>query len=106
MNRLGLAFLGTILASSLAVAQQPAPHSVVPRGGFVPDERTAVRIAEAVWGPIYGEEAIARQRPIKAVLKGEVWVVTGSLPPGWLGGVAIAELSKRDARILRVSHDR
>jgi hypothetical protein len=36
-----------------------------PEAGFVPDQATAVRIAEAVWIPIYGE-GIVEQRPYRA----------------------------------------
>src|SRR5437764_401937 len=63
------------------------------------------RIAVAIWEPIYGEDKIASEKPYQARLdtKG-VWVVEGSLPKGWLGGVAIAEIAKDDGRILRVSH--
>ena len=70
---------------------------------FVPDEATAIKVAEAVWLPIYGEE-IYNEKPFKAVLKGNVWLVSGSLQEGWLGGVATAAISKKDGRILRVVH--
>ena len=91
--------------------ERPGPHSYVPPEGYVPDSATAARIAEAVWIPIYGERQIREQRPYVARLHGEVWTVLGSfppLPPGelWQGGVAEAEISKRDGRILRVSHGR
>jgi hypothetical protein len=86
-------------------AARPAPpHSFVPSAGFVPNKGTAVRIAVAVWVPIYGEKQIQGERPYNATLKKGVWTVTGSLPKGWVGGVALAEISKRDGRILRVSH--
>jgi hypothetical protein len=81
-------------------------HSYVPPDGFVPDAATAIRIAEAVWIPVYGADMIGKERPFNATLAGEVWTVTGSLPngPGQIGGVALAEISKQDARIIRVSH--
>jgi hypothetical protein len=56
--------------------------------------------------PIYGEKQIASEKPYHAELQGDAWTVTGQLPAGDVGGVAIAEISKRDARILRVSHGR
>lgn len=82
---------------------QNTPHRFVPPNGFVPDAQTAIKIAQAVWLPIYGERVL-RENPFKATLQGDVWTVEGSLPKGTLGGVAIAEISKTDARILRVSH--
>ena len=95
--------IGIAAADGLATSQSTA--SYIPPNGFVPDATTASRIAEAVWIPIYGEKQIATQKPFKATLKGDVWTVTGNdLPPGTLGGVAEADISKRDGRILRVSH--
>ena len=103
----GLLLAAILLLSSSTLAQEPAPHSYVPKKGFVPDARTAISIAEAVWAPIYGAAQIKQERPLQAVLKGDVWVVTGSLPAGYArGGVALAEIAKGDARILRVSHEK
>jgi len=76
----------------------------VPASGFVPDEATAVRVAEAVLIPIYGQTKVESERPFSAKLTGGVWTVTGHLPPGKDGGVAEAQIDKRDGRILRVIH--
>ena len=94
----------SLVAISVIVASVSQRHSYVPPKGFVPDEQTAMRIAEAVWSPIYGEENIKSEKPFVASLKNDVWTVHGSLPKGWVGGVAEAEISKSDGRILRVSH--
>ena len=90
----------------LAVAAIGAERRVwIPKGGFVLDSQTAIRIAEAVWIPIYGEKKISGEKPFKAELRGETWFVTGSLPAGAVGGTAIAEIAKLDGRILRVIHE-
>jgi hypothetical protein len=52
-----------IVAVSVILASASQKHSYVPPKGFVPDEKTAIRIAEAVWSPIYGEEEIRREKP-------------------------------------------
>ncbi|APV48322.1 hypothetical protein BWI17_00660 [Betaproteobacteria bacterium GR16-43] len=94
-----------LLAASLVAAQQPRPHNYVPPNGYVPDAETAVQIAVAVWSPIYGREKIEQEKPYRAVLKGDVWTVVGSLPSAYqLGGVAEIEISKKDGRVLRVTH--
>jgi len=94
-----------VTALLLAHAARSAADSFVPKNGFVPDAATASRIAEAVWIPIYGEKVIASEKPFKVSLHGDVWTVTGKdLPSGWAGGVAEADISKRDGRILRVIH--
>jgi len=79
-------------------------HNYKPKEGYVPDEKTAIRIAVAVWIPIYGEKEIEKEKPYQAKLDKGVWTVKGSLPEGWLGGVAVAEIAKDDGCILRVSH--
>ena len=98
--------LFAVTASIIAVAATSASSpGFTPPNGFVPDAATASRIAEAVWIPIYGEQHIAAEKPFKVSLKGDVWTVTGKdLPKGTVGGVAEAEISKIDGRILRVIH--
>jgi hypothetical protein len=99
-----LTLLACALLLQFATPQDSAKHSYIPQNGFVPDSATAVRIAVAVWSPIYGADQIASERPFDAVLQNGVWTVTGSLPRGHVGGVALAEIAKVDARIIRVSH--
>ncbi len=103
-NYTSLAALGVALLAAVVFAQEPSSHSYVPKDGFVPDAQTAIRIAEAVWIPIYGEATIARAKPFKAELRGSVWLVTGSLPPHSVGGVVLAEVAKENGCILRISH--
>jgi ATP-dependent Clp protease ATP-binding subunit ClpA len=50
----------------------------LPEASVVPDADTAKRIAEAMWIAQYGADTIARQAPINAELKFNVWIVTGS----------------------------
>ena len=97
-------FVWSLLAGP-AVAQQAEPHSYKPPNGFVPDSATAVRVAVAVWIPIYGETHITAEQPFVATLKDGVWTVTGTLPRGYnRGGVAMAKIAKSDGRILFVAH--
>ena len=97
----------TLTILSLAVLAFPLSaqeHNVRPAQGLVPDAKTAIAIAVAVWSPIYGEKQIALEQPYAASLADGKWTVTGSLPKGWLGGAAIAVISKSDGQVLRVSH--
>lgn len=75
-----------------------------PAQGYVPDAETAIKVAVAIWTPIYGKEQIEKEKPYKAILKDDVWYVSGSLPEGWLGGVAEAEIAKDSGCILKVYH--
>jgi hypothetical protein len=79
-------------------------NSLTPQNGYVPDEQTAIAIAVAAWIPIYGRAQIESEKPYKATLKDGVWTVTGTLPPGYDGGTAVAEIAQADGRILRVIH--
>ena len=45
---------------------------------LVPDADTAKRIAEALWTQRYDAETVARQAPVQAELKFNVWIVTGT----------------------------
>lgn len=75
-----------------------------PKSGIVPDAKTAIAIAIAVWNPVYGEKEIASEKPYQAVLTNDRWTVTGSVPKGWVGGVATAVIAKRDGRVIKIYH--
>jgi hypothetical protein len=94
-------------ASEAAPAKAPENRlgKFVPPKGFVPNEQTAISIAVAVWSPIYGKEQIESEKPFKASLKDGVWTVTGTLPEGYNGGTAIADISQENGCILRVIHE-
>jgi hypothetical protein len=79
-------------------------YTYIPQEGYVPNEETAIKIAVAVWEPIYGVKKIAQEKPYKAKLQNGVWLVTGSLKPGWVGGVAEIEICKSTAQVVRLSH--
>jgi hypothetical protein len=71
---------------------------------FVPDEETAIKIAEAIWLPIFGER-IYENRPFEARLEKGVWIVEGTLPPEYaLGGTPYIEIQKYDCKVLLVTH--
>jgi hypothetical protein len=115
--RRGLVAITLMTATIPALAQQHGStsksHGYKPADGFVPDSQTAVRIAEAVLIPVYGEKQIRSEEPFTGQLKGDVWTVGGTLrcPDGkggfttdCDGGVAVVKLSKTDGRILFMLH--
>jgi NTF2 fold immunity protein of polymorphic toxin system component len=102
-----------VLACTVLVASELLGQGHMPASGYVPDSKTAVKIAEAVLVPVYGEKHIESERPFTATLKEGVWTVTGTLrcPDGkggitasCDGGVAEVRISKDDARILYMMH--
>jgi len=102
IKRIGLVAL--LMCPMVAVAVGYQEHSVKPEAGFIPNQVTATRVAEAILIPIYGQEQIESERPFSAQLNENTWKVEGHLAPGVDGGVAEVWLDKRDGRILRVSH--
>ena len=93
-----------LLVCVASSAQEPSRFTYKPPGGYVPDGATAIKIAVAVWEPIYGRGQIASEAPYSAKLKNGVWLVEGHLPEGSDGGVAEIEISKESGEILRISH--
>ncbi|MFZ4538089.1 YbbC/YhhH family protein [Propionivibrio sp.] len=96
--------IALLLFAPWAYSQPLIAHNFKPAQGYVPDAATAIKIAVAVWEPIYGQENISQQKPYTAVLVNGIWIVEGTLPKHLLGGVAVAEIAKDDGRVLRVSH--
>ncbi len=103
INLVGLLAI-LLMCASVLFAAEDQKHNYKPASGYVPDEETAIKIAVAVWTPIYGKEKIEKEKPYEATLKDGIWYVSGSLPEGWKGGVAEAEIAKDDGRIIRISH--
>jgi len=108
MKTLSILSLGIVLVS-FAMAQ-----GIQPKEGFVPNQETAIKIAEAVLIPIWGKDKIESERPFAVELKENTWTVYGTLrcpggkggstTVGCRGGVATVEISRVDARVLSVSH--
>jgi hypothetical protein len=90
--------------AAMVHAAGDADRNFKPKDGYVPDAETAIAVAVAVWNPIYGKDEITKEKPYKASLSNGIWTVEGSLPKGMVGGVAEAEISKDDCRVLRVIH--
>jgi hypothetical protein len=93
-----------VICASVLFAAEAQKHNYKPASGYIPDEETAIKIALAVWTPIYGKEQLDKEKPYKATLKDGIWYVSGSLPKGWRGGVAEAEIAKDNGKIIRISH--
>jgi hypothetical protein len=92
-----------VVAASIQ-ASEPVKHTYTPDYGFVPDKATAVVIALAVLTSIYGDAQTKSQLPYIATLDDGVWTVTGTLPAGLKGGVAVVEISESTGKIMTVSH--
>lgn len=76
----------------------------MPAQGVVPDETTAVKIAEVVFPPIFGADVVDKFRPYHAQFKDGVWTVYGTLKLGSRGGTPMMRIRKQDAKVLGVWH--
>ena len=100
--------IATLCLSSASLAQN-VPSENVPKifecnGGVVADKETAIRIAEAILSPVYGEEAIREQRPYQVTLKDGKWSVDGTVRPGFVGGRFHMVILQSDARVVEIGY--
>jgi hypothetical protein len=88
-------------------------QDATPKKAYVPDSATALKIAEAVLIPVYGQDKIETQRPFTAKLKDDVWTVSGTLYCAGTqtqfqkfsypcGGILEVRISKSDAHVLEM----
>jgi len=79
--------------------------------GLIPNEVTALKVAEPELIHAYGASVIASERPLTAGLSGGIWIVSGTLhctdgkgrtTTHCMGGVATAHLSKSDGRVVEI----
>src|SRR5262245_29702002 len=97
MKKVLFVLLLAALPVSSAASDLGGPAQVplqVPIVEIVPDEVTAIRIAEAILVPIYGERILAKQRPLIANLVGDVWKVSGTMDRYKFGARIYVEISK------------
>jgi hypothetical protein len=109
MTFLHESFTKVVALCALACSGSLLADSTPPKEGYVPNAETAIKIAVAVWTPIYGEETIKSEKPYRATLKDGIWTVQGLMPDNPLntpmfGGVAYIEIAKSDGKILLVEH--
>ena len=77
-------------------------ESYDPPHGYVPDADTAIRIAKAVWQPIYGKRE-GTVYPVVAQERNGIWYVRGTLPKYSVGGVPYAVIRACNGEILGVT---
>ncbi|MDO8647567.1 MAG: NTF2 fold immunity protein [Candidatus Diapherotrites archaeon] len=78
---------------------------VIPRKSKeVLDEDTAIRIAVTAGISAYGKKLIESEFPFFASLEGISWVVSGT-SQDFAKGVLEAKISKKDGRIVSITHN-
>jgi hypothetical protein len=69
-------------------------------------EGMAVDVCYAYMSNIYGKANIDRQKPYRIMETEGSWIIKGSLPVNFCGGVFEFEISKFDGKILKLIHTR
>lgn len=99
---LTVSYTALIIYTSTGAASQQLPPK-----GVLATEEAAIKVAETILVDVYGEAVLA-QRPFRAKLDGDFWIIDGTLhcPKGSIckGGTAHIELSKKDGQVRKVIH--
>jgi hypothetical protein len=91
---------------AVAVFSFAADDGYQPPQSMVKDTVVAERLAEVILESVYGRDVIRREKPFHAELRGDVWVVTGTLAPGMKGGVAEIHISKKTGEVVYLIHEK
>jgi hypothetical protein len=110
VTRCSFALIIACVSSGAVAAQAADPRCaksvdrVQPKNGVISNASIAKVAALAYLDPIYGEETIRRELPLKASLTDEVWTVSGTLPERSAGGTAEIRLCQRNGLVLSIIH--
>jgi hypothetical protein len=109
MKRHSFSIIAPVVIAVGALAQSGNPASAA-----VPDEATAVTLAENALAKVYGKKKIGSERPFRATLTKGIWHVGGTLyckdkqgnviTNACVGGVAMADIRQSDGRVLKMGH--
>lgn len=74
--------------------------------GNVPDEKTAIKIAEKVLDEVYHHDCSKKEKPFVVFYNSnaDAWIVNGTLPEGMDGGTGVIAIKKDTGKILLIVH--
>lgn len=68
------------------------------------NKKDAIKVAEKEWRRVYGN-SIDNKKPFIAELKVDsIWVIQGTLPDDFDGGVPYAEINAKTCEIIEITH--
>jgi len=81
-------------------------NEYIPDKGFVPDEKTALKIAKNIWEPIFGLKHLVwyRYKYRVRLIDDKVWIIEGVSRWGGYGGGPFIRIEKERGKILEVNH--
>jgi NTF2 fold immunity protein len=104
MTNLLKVFAVSLMLVSASRAVGGADKLPLPPQGIIPDEVTAVKVAEVLFPPVFGADEVTKYLPYHAQLKDGVWTVYGTLKPGSRGGTPQMTIQKKDGKVIEVWH--
>lgn len=72
----------------------------------IKNEKTLINVIEPILFDIYGQENIEKQKPYKVHNFDNYYVVGGSLESGKSGGNFLLIINKKNAEILKITHEK
>jgi hypothetical protein len=95
----------TIIPSIIKSIRDGQYRGITSKEGLVKDALTAKRMAVAILESFYGKNLLQSEEPINvSLINDKYWYVNGTLPNGYMGGVAEILISREDGRILYLTH--
>jgi NTF2 fold immunity protein of polymorphic toxin system component len=80
-------------------------HNVVSSNFILIDTKDkAVRFAESILFDVYGKKQIVSQKPYSIYNIENYWIVSGTLPKGWVGGTFLIIIDSHNCRIIKLTH--
>lgn len=101
MKKAGLILLiGCLMCISIAAVSSKENEQQI---NYVPNEATAIKVAEAVWLGMWEEKVVNQNKPFHATLEAGVWHVSGTKPAAATkGGTIHMKLQANDCKVLEV----
>jgi hypothetical protein len=106
---LATALMGSLGPTSARAADRCGTvEGYQPNGGVVASRELAVRVAGLYLAHAYGAGVVRREMPLRAIRRGDIWFVEGTLRggPHTKGGVAQITLCRSNGRVLQMDHEK
>ncbi|MDX1936824.1 MAG: NTF2 fold immunity protein [Flavihumibacter sp.] len=71
---------------------------------IIKNKETAINVVEPILFALYSKDNIIKQRPYETYLIDNYWVVSGTLPKGYLGGTFLIIVDATNSKIIRLTH--
>lgn len=88
----------------IALSKEPQHNVVDYKTIIIKDSVSAVKIAETILFDIYGKQKIEKQKPYEIYFLDQYWIISGTLPEGYIGGTFLIIIDARNSNILKITH--